>query len=49
MHSDFQSAWVVIDNIVYDITEYIHIHPGGEVILESIGADGTENFSILKR
>lgn len=29
--------WVIINNLVYDLTEFIHIHPGGqEVLLEYV-------------
>ncbi|CAH0053970.1 unnamed protein product [Clonostachys solani] len=27
--------WLVIDNIVYDCTEFVHDHPGGSQVLES--------------
>ena len=38
-------CWVVIDNIVYDCTEFISQHPGGEqVILSFIGEDCSWQF-----
>lgn len=33
-------AWIVVDNIVYDCTEFIKEHPGGETVIQSfIGED----------
>lgn len=34
---------------VYDVTEYLHYHPGGEIIMEGIGIDCTEIFGKLNR
>lgn len=28
-HNTFESAWVIIDNKVYDVTQFIAKHPGG--------------------
>eukprot|EP00761_Pharyngomonas_kirbyi_P011410 gb/GECH01011435.1/.p1 GENE.gb/GECH01011435.1/~~gb/GECH01011435.1/.p1 ORF type:complete len:124 (+),score=28.50 gb/GECH01011435.1/:1-372(+) len=37
--------WVVIHGKVYDVTNFIDDHPGGdEVILETAGEDATEGF-----
>ena len=36
---------MVIDEKVYDITNYIPFHPGGDKILAGVGRDGTELFS----
>uniref|UniRef100_A0A8H7NBA8 Cytochrome b5 heme-binding domain-containing protein n=1 Tax=Bionectria ochroleuca TaxID=29856 RepID=A0A8H7NBA8_BIOOC len=33
--SDVGLLWLVIDNIVYDCTEFVHDHPGGSRVLES--------------
>ncbi len=42
-----QSAcWVVIDGMVYDLTEWIRSHPGGRgAILSLCGTDGTSSFN----
>lgn len=42
-----QSAcWVVIDGMVYDLTDWIRQHPGGRgAILSLCGSDGTSSFS----
>ncbi|BCS22975.1 cytochrome b5-like heme/steroid binding domain-containing protein [Aspergillus puulaauensis] len=38
-------AWIVIDNIVYDCTEFQHQHPGGSVVIRSfIGQDCSWQF-----
>lgn len=40
-----ESQWVMIDGLVYDITEYKFEHPGGEdIMLEQAGTDATESF-----
>ncbi|KAL2865977.1 cytochrome b5-like heme/steroid binding domain-containing protein [Aspergillus lucknowensis] len=39
------SAWIVIDDIVYDCTEFQHEHPGGTVVIRSfVGQDCTWQF-----
>ena len=37
--------WTVIDGVVYDITNYIDMHPGGKKkILRGVGIDSTDIF-----
>ena len=36
---------MALNGIVYDITDYIKRHPGGIIILEGAGKDGTVLFS----
>ncbi|XP_067937537.1 cytochrome b5-like [Watersipora subatra] len=44
-HCDSMSCWVVVDNAVYDLTEFQYDHPGGlDVILEHAGRDCTGVF-----
>jgi len=44
-HKDKKSTWIVIHDNVYDVTEFLEEHPGGEeVLLEQAGKDATENF-----
>lgn len=44
-HNDSKSNWIVIHNNVYDVTEFLNEHPGGEeVLLEQGGKDGSEAF-----
>ena len=40
------SCWVVIDNLVYDLTPWISKHPGGAGAIRGLcGGDGTEQFA----
>ncbi|XP_060077085.1 cytochrome b5-like [Ylistrum balloti] len=44
-HCDIQSCWIVIHDKVYDVTQFIHEHPGGlEILLEHAGRDATLDF-----
>lgn len=44
-HKSANDAWMVIHGQVYDVTKYIHDHPGGaEVLVEAAGADASEAF-----
>ncbi|WP_432589261.1 cytochrome b5 domain-containing protein [Streptomyces sp. HD1123-B1] len=37
--------WMIIDGAVYDLTEFLHLHPGGPRILtENIGLDATTEY-----
>jgi len=43
-HNSKDSLWMIIKGNVYDITEYVRSHPGGErALLKFAGKDGTEN------
>ncbi|MDX1765464.1 MAG: cytochrome b5-like heme/steroid binding domain-containing protein [Candidatus Saccharimonadales bacterium] len=37
-------CWTVISGTVYDITDYLTRHPGGDTILLACGGDGTSLF-----
>ncbi|KAI8063160.1 cytochrome b5 [Gongronella butleri] len=44
-HNSKSDLWVVIHNKVYDITQFVLEHPGGEeVLLDEAGKDATESF-----
>ncbi|KAK3085602.1 hypothetical protein FSP39_005993 [Pinctada imbricata] len=44
-HSDFCSCWIVVHDNVYDITDFLHEHPGGwDVLMENAGTDATVAF-----
>lgn len=44
-HNSKQSCWTVISGSVYDLTDWISAHPGGErAILGLCGIDGTAAF-----
>ena len=41
-HSSKEDCWVICDNVVYDVTDFIADHPGGEeLIMEYAGQDVT--------
>lgn len=45
-HDSAESCWAAIDGTVYDLTDWIGQHPGGEGAIESLcGTDGTEAFT----
>lgn len=45
-HNTRSSAWTVVDGTVYDLTEFINIHPGGSsAILKAAGKDGSSVFN----
>jgi len=44
-HNDNQSSWIIIHNNIFDVTQFLNEHPGGEeVLLEQAGRDGSEAF-----
>lgn len=49
-HTSEDSLWCIIDSTVYDLTEFIDAHPGGESVLKQIaGQDATTAFYNLHR
>lgn len=44
-HTDPSSCWIVINDGVYDVTNFVAEHPGGsEIMLEHAGLDATTVF-----
>jgi len=43
-HNSRSDAWIIIDNNVYDITNWIDKHPGGNIIMRGVGKNATELF-----
>jgi cytochrome b involved in lipid metabolism len=44
-HNTADSAWVSIQNTVYDVSKYLTYHPGGQaILLEVAGTDATDKF-----
>jgi hypothetical protein len=37
-------CWTIVNGVVYDITDYIDFHPGGDEILLACGTDSTDLF-----
>ncbi|KOS22778.1 Very long-chain specific acyl-CoA dehydrogenase [Escovopsis weberi] len=49
-HTSDDSLWCIIDSIVYDLTDFVDAHPGGESVLKQIaGQDATTAFYNLHR
>ena len=48
LHNKENDAWVIINKDVYDITNFLNIHPGGKnILLQFIGGDITDYFEEL--
>jgi len=44
-HKTDTDAWTVIHGKIYDVTHYLHYHPGGkDKLMMGAGRDGTELF-----
>lgn len=49
-HNTEDSLWCIIDSVVYDLTEFVDAHPGGESVLRQVaGQDATKAFYNLHR
>jgi nitrate reductase (NAD(P)H) len=47
-HNTEHDVWIVVNNKVYDATEYLELHPGGaDSILINAGQDSTEDFQAI--
>ena len=47
-HNTKEDCWIIIKNNVYDITEFLSIHPGGSTIMITVsGKAATEYFEEL--
>lgn len=46
-HNTRKDAWIVIKGNVYDITEWIDKHPGGDIIMKGVGKDATQLFESI--
>ncbi|KAL4874295.1 L-mandelate dehydrogenase [Aspergillus karnatakaensis] len=47
-HLTAEDCWVIINGLVYDVTKFLEIHPGGQqAILSSAGQDASKLFSSL--
>lgn len=44
-HDNEESCWIAIEGKVYDVTDFISSHPGGEAILMGCGSDATELYN----
>ncbi|KAL2118591.1 hypothetical protein VTJ04DRAFT_8251 [Mycothermus thermophilus] len=49
-HNTEDSVWFIIDTVVYDVSEFLDAHPGGEAVLRQVaGTDATVAFYNLHR
>ncbi|KAI1499837.1 acyl-CoA dehydrogenase/oxidase [Biscogniauxia marginata] len=49
-HNTEDSVWFIVDSKVYDVTEFVDAHPGGEAVLRQVaGQDATVAFYNLHR
>jgi fatty acid desaturase len=47
LHNKKESCWIIIENEVYDLTDFIKEHPGGSnIILSRAGEDATSYFKV---
>jgi cytochrome b involved in lipid metabolism len=43
-HGVADNCWLVINNNVYNLTDFVVSHPGGKAIIEGCGKDATQLF-----
>ena len=43
-HNKEDDAWIIIDGKVYDITDFVDAHAGGDAILRNVGGDSSKGF-----
>lgn len=49
-HTSEDDIWLIVDHQVYDVSDFLEAHPGGEVVLRQVaGQDATEAFYNLHR
>jgi len=49
-HNNPEDVWCIIDHKVYDLTDFLDAHPGGNVVLQQVaGTDATVDFYNLHR
>ena len=46
-HNKKSDAWIVIHNKVADVTKWIPLHPGGDIIMKGVGKDATKLFDSI--
>ena len=45
-HASESDCWLIIENVVYDVTPYISFHPGGKnTIIQNCGKDASQQFA----
>ena len=47
-HNSISDCWIILYDIVYNITDFINEHPGGsKILLDIAGKDGTNMFESI--
>jgi len=47
-HKSEDSCWIALSGNVYDVTKFLHDHPGGmDTIIDSSGQDATDSFEAV--
>lgn len=46
-HNKKSDAWIIINDKVADITKWIPLHPGGDIIMKGVGKDATKLFNSI--
>jgi len=44
-HNQATDCWVIVDNKIYNVTDFVNIHPGGNKILAGCGKDISDLFN----
>lgn len=44
-HSSASDCWMIVNGGVYDVTDYVGSHPGGNAMLAGCGKDATNYFT----
>ncbi len=48
-HNSASDCWMIVNNLVYEVTKYANLHPGGsENIINYCGKDATDAFNSIK-
>lgn len=47
-HNKHSDAWIAINGNVYNITDWIDKHPGGDIIMKGVGKDATKMFKNIR-
>lgn len=47
LHNQRRDCWVILYGEAYDVTEYIHLHPGKDFLLQAAGQDATGLFESI--
>lgn len=49
-HNTTQSCWVIVDDLVYDVTDFINNHPGSKEPFNKYGGkDATAKFKTIAK